>query len=157
VRKAATVPTFDVTVRGKTYHIEIPDPGAVPLRVVVDGQPFDVDIAGLASRPLRSPAPAARVASEPLVLPAMPALAAARSVSTESFTGSGDIRAPMPGTILSVSVKQGQAVEPGDVLCVLEAMKMKNPIRATQAGTVGQIEVQPGQTVAHGDLLARIE
>ena len=50
----------------------------------------------------------------------------------------------MPGTILRVSVSAGQAVKPGDTVCILEAMKMKNPIRATGAGTVAEIAVSGG-------------
>jgi biotin carboxyl carrier protein len=67
-----------------------------------------------------------------------------------------DIVAPMPGTILSVAVTVGQQIETGQVVCVLEAMKMKNPIRATHAGAVTEITVQAGQTVAHGELLVRL-
>jgi len=62
----------------------------------------------------------------------------------------------MPGTILSVAVAAGQAVEVGEVVCVLEAMKMKNPIRATQTGIVAEVMAQPGRTVAYGDLLVRL-
>ena len=43
------MPTFDVTIQGKTYHVEIPDPGATPLQVIVDGEPFDVEVAGVES------------------------------------------------------------------------------------------------------------
>jgi biotin carboxyl carrier protein len=71
--------------------------------------------------------------------------------------GSYEIVAPMPGVLLSVNVVPGQAVEAGDVLCVLEAMKMKNPIRATQPGIVAEIGVTAGQTVAFGALLVRLE
>jgi biotin carboxyl carrier protein len=63
----------------------------------------------------------------------------------------------MPGTILSVEATVGQRVESGQVLCVLEAMKMKNPIRAVQASIVAEILVQPGQTVSHGAALVRLE
>jgi biotin carboxyl carrier protein len=62
----------------------------------------------------------------------------------------------MPGTLLSLEVNVGQHVEQGQVLCVLEAMKMKNPIRATQTGTVAEILVQVGQTVPHGAVLLRL-
>lgn len=62
----------------------------------------------------------------------------------------------MPGTILSVEVKVGQTVETGQVVAVLEAMKMKNPIRAGFEGTVSEIEAAPGQTVAYGDVLVRL-
>jgi biotin carboxyl carrier protein len=63
----------------------------------------------------------------------------------------------MPGTILRINVSAGQAVKPGDVVCILEAMKMKNPIRATGAGTVTEIAVAVGQNVTHNQVLIRIE
>ena len=61
----------------------------------------------------------------------------------------------MPGTILSVEVKEGEQVEVGQVLCVLEAMKMKNPIRATHPGTVAEICVAAGMTVPYDAVLIR--
>jgi acetyl-CoA/propionyl-CoA carboxylase biotin carboxyl carrier protein len=63
----------------------------------------------------------------------------------------------MPGTILDIAVQMGEAVQPGQVLCALEAMKMKSPIRATRAGTVSEIAVHDGQTVVYGDLLFVVE
>jgi len=63
----------------------------------------------------------------------------------------------MPGTILSVEVQQGQRVEGGQVVCVLEAMKMKNPIRTSHGGTVVQLAVQVGQNVSYGDLLVKLD
>jgi len=63
----------------------------------------------------------------------------------------------MPGTILSVDVQQGQRVEGGQVVCVLEAMKMKNPIRSSRGGTVLEVAVQVGQNVTYGDLLVRLD
>ncbi len=62
----------------------------------------------------------------------------------------------MPGTILTVDVKVGQTVESGQAVCVLEAMKMKNPIRANQGGVVAEVAAQSGQSVAYGDLLVRL-
>ncbi len=84
----------------------------------------------------------------------MPALPVPRSL--QGLPGGDTHTAPMPGTILTVDVTIGQAVESGQVVCVLEAMKMKNPIRAHAAGTVTEIAVQAGQTVAYGDLLIRL-
>jgi biotin carboxyl carrier protein len=63
----------------------------------------------------------------------------------------------MPGTILSVAVVVGEHVDAGAVLCVLEAMKMRNPIRAAHPGVIESIEVAPGQNVGYGDLLVRLE
>jgi len=62
----------------------------------------------------------------------------------------------MPGTLLSIDVKVGDAIESGQVVCVLEAMKMKNPIRANFAGTVSEIVASAGNTVAYGEVLVRL-
>ena len=66
------------------------------------------------------------------------------------------MNSPMPGTILKVNVSQGQAVKEGDVLCVLEAMKMENEIMAPKAGTVTQVVVAKGSSVNTGDALVVI-
>jgi biotin carboxyl carrier protein len=60
------------------------------------------------------------------------------------------VKAPLPGTVVSIAVAVGDRVEVGQELCVLEAMKMNNPIRATQAGTVSEIHVRIGEQVMHG-------
>jgi len=144
-------------VDGKTYHIEIPDPGETPLRVIVDGQAFEVGIADA-----ESPAtpgglvPPPRPALEPTPLPPPPRTPLARPAEPVGEEYHGEVTAPMPGVILSVVVAVGDSVEPGSVLCILEAMKMRNPIRATHAGVIRAIPVTPGQAVAYGDLLIQI-
>ena len=151
------MPAFDVTIQGKTYHVEIPDPGASPLQVVVDGQPFEIGIVGMEVEavPARL-APTPRPAPEPAPLPPPPRIEVTRpAAATGALTGN-EITAPMPGTILSIEVKEGQQVDVGQVVCVLEAMKMKNPIRATHAGTVAQICVTAGMTVPYGEVLVRL-
>lgn len=151
------MPTFNVTVQGKTYCVEIPDPGASPLRVIVDGQAFDVAIAepqavGRAAPRVEAPPPV----SQPTMLPPLPKVELARPVSDFGPSSSNEIIAPMPGTIIAVQVAVGQEVRPGQVVCILEAMKMKNPIRVTRAGRVAEILVSPGQTVAYGHVLIRL-
>ena len=155
------MPKFDITISGKTYHVEVPDPGASPLQVIVDGETFDVAIAGSQSSPAPAQlAEAPRPAPQPAPLRAPSAAPVARPAAPGGANGAANggslIAAPMPGTILTVDVKVGQAVEPGQVVCVLEAMKMKNPIRANVAGAVAEVVAQPGQTVAYGDLLVRL-
>jgi acetyl-CoA/propionyl-CoA/long-chain acyl-CoA carboxylase, biotin carboxylase, biotin carboxyl carrier protein len=71
--------------------------------------------------------------------------------------GSGDVTVPMQGTIVKVLVEVGQAVEVGQGVVVLEAMKMENQIAAEKAGTIKEIKVSPGQTVGGGDVVAVIE
>ena len=67
------------------------------------------------------------------------------------------VEVPITGKILSVSVQPGDKVSEGDVICVLESMKMENPIVAPVGGTVKEIKVKPDQTVKPGDVIAVIE
>ncbi len=147
------MPAFCVSIQGKTYQVEVTDPAARPLRVIVDGEAFTVAIDGGAlgiqptrPLPLRTPEPSAP-----------PPVDTPRPPGPPRKKGQAEVRAPMPGTILSVNVIAGQPVQAADTLCLLEAMKMKNPIRATGAGTVGEIAVRAGQSVTYNQLLMRID
>lgn len=86
-----------------------------------------------------------------------PAMSASASAAVHGAVGTGEIVAPMQGTILKVLVQSGQSVCSGDPLIVLEAMKMETSIAATSDGTVAKIEVTAGDTVAAGQSLAIIE
>ena len=114
-------------------------------KVTVNGSVYDVtletDVAAAAV-----PAPAAAPAPAPAAAPA----AAAPAAGTQ-------ITSPLPGTVLSVNVTDGQAVKSGDVLFVLEAMKMENEIMAPSDGTVTSISVAKGGTVDPGTLLCVIQ
>ena len=93
------------------------------------------------------------VAAAP-VAPAAPAAApAAAPVAAAAPAGSITVEAPMPGKVLSVNVKAGDKVEAGDVLLILEAMKMQNEIMAPEDGTVSDVRVSAGDTVATGDVM----
>lgn len=87
----------------------------------------------------------------------------ARTRHIRELTGAGagaqsrDLRAPMPGLVVKVLVEPGQAVEPGDGLVVVEAMKMENELRAEAGGTVAAVEVTTGQTVDRDEVLVRFE
>jgi biotin carboxyl carrier protein len=150
------VPAFDVTVGGKTYRVEIPDPAATPLQVIVDGEPFEVEIVDAEAVAAAKLAPPPPPAPEPSPLAHPTPIQVAQPAAPADSGGGSDVIAPLPGTILSVEVSVGQQVEAGQVLCVLEAMKMKNPIRAAHPGRVVELRVQPGQTVPHGDVLVRL-
>ena len=97
-------------------------------------------------------APAAPAA--PTAVPAAPAAPAA--VPAAALASGEVVKAPMPGNILKINVAPGQKVEEGDVLIVLEAMKMENEIVATKSGTVAQIAVSKGAVVETGTPLVVI-
>ncbi|NPV56443.1 MAG: acetyl-CoA carboxylase biotin carboxyl carrier protein subunit [Anaerolineae bacterium] len=139
-----------VTVNGKTYEVEFSDPHASTLEVLVDGAAYQVTVESDEMVPMRvvaTPAPAARAVAAAPVKAAAPAAAATG--------GANEVRAPMPGTILDISVKPGDTVKTGQKLCALEAMKMKNAIGAPRDGKIQSVEVTDGQKVAYGDLLVR--
>ena len=122
---------YKVTLNGRTYEVEV-EAGKAML---------------LAEYEAVAPAP---VAAAPVAAPAAAAPAAA-APAAPAVTGAGEaVNAPMPGNILKVNVANGQAVKEGDVLVVLEAMKMENEIMAPKNGTVTQVLVQKGSTVDTG-------
>lgn len=88
--------------------------------------------------------------------PAPVPAAAALKPEAEPKTGAEAVKAPMPGTILKVNVTAGQRVKSGDVLMILEAMKMENEIMAPKDGTVASVDVQAGSSVENGTLLCSI-
>lgn len=113
--------------------------------VTVNGVSYDVCVEEVgASAPAAAPAP---------VAPAAPKAAPA---PTAAPAGSVAVKAPMPGNLIKINCKAGDAVKRGDVLCVLEAMKMENDICAPQDGTVASVAVSQGASVNSDDVLVTL-
>ena len=117
------------------------------LRITVNGVAYDVQVEELGADAVAA-APAAAVPAAPAAKPA---------VKKAATAGAGEkVAAPMPGTIVSVNVSDGQAVKKGDVLVVLEAMKMENEIKAPKDGTITSVAVSKGESVDTGAALVTI-
>ena len=117
-------------------------------RITVNGTAYDVAVEelGAGAAPVAAtPAPVAAAAPAPAA-PAAPAATA----------GSIEVAAPMPGKILNVKASVGTAVKKGDVILILEAMKMENDVVAPEDGTVASINVSAGDAVEAGDVLATL-
>ena len=114
---------YKVTLNNRTYEVE-----------VEEGKAMLVDEYEAYAPAAPAPVAAAPVAAAPAAAPAAPAAPAGAALAAGEV-----VKSPMPGNILKINVAQGQKVNEGDVLIVLEAMKMENEIVATKSGTVAQI------------------
>ena len=130
---------YKVTLNGRTYEVEVEAGKAM---CVAEYEAYAPAAAPVAAAPVAAP-----VAAAPVAAPA----AAGVTVS-----GGESVSAPMPGNILKVAVTVGQTVKEGDLLVVLEAMKMENEIFAPKAGTVAQVVTSKGASVNTGDTLVVI-
>jgi glutaconyl-CoA decarboxylase len=149
VRVEGGQPLATVTVDGRTYKVEAQRSGEA-YAVLVDGKAYRVAIEGAVS-----PAPIARPGTMAAPRPAAPA-PAARAAPAEA-AAPGAVTALMPGRVVAVRVQESDTVEAGQVLLILEAMKMENEIRAPKAGVVKSVPVSVGSNVNKGDVLAVVE
>lgn len=131
---------YKVTLNKRTYEVE-----------VEAGEAMLID-----EYEAYAPAPAAAPVAAAPVAAAAPAAAPAPAPATAALAAGEVVKSPMPGNILKINVAQGQAVKEGDVLIVLEAMKMENEIVAPKSGSVAQIAVSKGQVVETGTPLVVI-
>jgi glutaconyl-CoA decarboxylase len=131
---------LELTVRGRTYRVSVESLSNERAVVEVDGERLEVDVRRALPAP---PAPARALPASPAPAPAVSPVSAGAHILT----------AVMPGVVTRILVKAGQEVKPGEVLLVLEAMKMENEIRASRAGRVERILVSEGKRVQTGEAL----
>ena len=159
---------YFVDVEGETLEVVVTADG-----VTVDGEPVDAQLTGAPGDPVRGlrmghaswevVAGAVRGDDREVHLSGRPVVASVvdertRRIREMSGTAGGasgprPLKAPMPGLVVKVEVEAGQAVEPGDGLVIVEAMKMENELRAEVAGVVGRILVEAGQAVEKDQVL----
>ncbi len=129
--------TYKITVNGMAYDVTVEER---------DGAAAPVTTAPVKAAPAPRPAPA---------VPS-PAPAAPKPAAPSGSQGAKKLKAPMPGKILAVKASVGQAIKKGDVVLILEAMKMENEIVASEDGSVASVNVGAGDMVEAGDVLATL-
>ncbi len=140
---------FKFKIDGAEYTANVEEKEDGKLNVTVNGKAYEVEVPG-------------HVAAAPKVKPIKPAAAAAPAAAPvavapkKASAGASAITAPLPGTITSIEVKEGDQVKAGQTVIVMEAMKMANNITAESDGTVKAILVQQGAQVQSGDALIEI-
>jgi biotin carboxyl carrier protein len=132
---------YKITVNNQTYEVEIENINARPIVAVVDGERFEVTPESGTQREA-----AGKSVEKKAFNPNQPSLGS----KAPNQAVSGDTQtAPLPGTVVEIFVKAGDKVEAGQVVLVIEAMKMKNSIRSVYSGTIENVLVNTGQSVAH--------
>ncbi len=134
---------YNVTINGVTYEVmveEVSEPvvSSVPITPTANAAP-------------KKPIPAPN--KEPVVSKPITQETSAPAPKLSAEEGAVKVTAPMPGTILKINVKIGDTIKSGDLVCVLEAMKMENEIFASEGGVVKSIEAAQGSSVNSGDVI----
>ena len=147
---------YQYKVQGVDYDVEIEEVEGNVAKVVVNGIRFDVEL----KQPINPTSTLKKVrveAPKPVARPSVAPAAAAAPAAAPVAAGAGSpIKAPLPGTITELKVNVGDTVKQGDVVLVLEAMKMQNNIESEYNGTVTSITVKQGETVMEGAVLLTI-
>ncbi|MFN8399197.1 MAG: biotin/lipoyl-containing protein [Anaerolineales bacterium] len=140
---------YKLNVNNQTYEVEIENINARPVVVTVDGQRFEV-------MPENGNQP--QIKAEAVTSSKLDAMSSTLNQAPSTISaGSNSLTAPLPGTVVELFVKAGDPVAVGQVVLVIEAMKMKNSIRSTRGGTISKVHVTQGQSVAHKQVLVEFE
>jgi biotin carboxyl carrier protein len=162
---------YITTIHGKDFTIEIIDEN----HIIVDGKPYEVDFESVSGQPVYSllidgNSYEAHVYSSDegwqVLLhgnfyPALVEDERERRLRAAAGGLSDDnreflLKSPMPGLVVSIPVSEGQEIKKGDVLVILESMKMQNELKSPRAGTVGRVRIAPGQTVEQKQTLLSV-
>ena len=135
---------YKYKINGNEYNVAVEELEGNKANVTVNGKSYEVEL----DRPTK-PAVSKPVA-RPAAAPAAAPVAAAPAPKAAPAAGGAGIKAPLPGVILDIKVKVGDAVAKGQTVAILEAMKMENNINADREGTVVSINVEKGQSIAEG-------
>ena len=154
---------YQYKVKGVDYEVEIAEVEGNIAKVNVNGIPFEVELQkpiNAAKHPtmtapkVQAPQPAA---AKPAAAPATAPAAQSEAPAAAAAAGAGQaVKAPLPGTITDIRVQVGQQVSAGDIVLVLEAMKMQNNIEAEASGKISAIMVKQGDSVMEGTVLLTI-
>ena len=142
--------SLEVEVGGRRYHVAISSQQGQRLRVSVAGRSFEVEVAPLRPAGTAERAPVAAPQARRAPVGRAPSASRARVVK-------GAITSPMPGKVVALKVKPGDKVRKGDVLLVIEAMKMENEIKAPRDGIVREVLVSEGSSVSTGQPLLALD
>jgi biotin carboxyl carrier protein len=140
---------YTLKINDRQYTAEVKEINAEQARIVVDEQEYTVDLIELGRRPAAEPVRATNPTPTP-------APAGKTRPSPSAPTRAGTITAPLPGLILQLKVSEGDTVNAGQCVMVMEAMKMENQITAPHNGSVKKIFVGEGDSVGEGDALVEI-
>ncbi len=133
---------YKYIINGNEYSVNIENIEGNHANVTVNGKSYNVEIAGREAKKAAPAKPAAATAAKPATTPA-PAASAPAGQGTP-------FKAPLPGTVVDIKVTAGQQVAEGDVVLILEAMKMENEITAEKSGTIVSVSVNKGDSILEG-------
>lgn len=144
---------YKYKINGTKFNVVVGDVVDNKVHVEVNGTPYDVELDKVPSASVTS-------ISKPKAPAAAPRTESGEKVITRPAAASGGgsaVKSPLPGTIMSFNVKEGDSVKAGDTVCVLEAMKMENDIHTSVGGTVKKILVSVGDAILEGTDIMIIE
>ena len=142
---------YKIKINGNNYNVTIDEVEGNAAKVEVNGTPYNVEF----EKPLSKKPKTISVVNKPAAAPSAGAAPATKPAAAPAAAGGATVNSPLPGVVLEVKVKDGDKVTKGQVIMVLEAMKMENAIEAPCEGTI-TIKAQKGDSVLEGAPLAVI-